>query len=100
MYRNSVAQRDLACPSGRWRPGAQLNVEKAWLSTSGEMRALPPGTPIRCALEDRSLVPEWWPFDPERRLFHSTAVPAGGLPLTVAVTIRGVRTLVRVVALN
>lgn len=80
--------------------GAQLNVEKAWPSTSGEMRALPPGTPIRCALEDRGLAPEWWPFDPERGLFHSTAVPAGGLPLTAVVTTGGVRIVAQIEAVK
>ena len=62
--------------------------------------SVPPGTPILVTLEDGSPLPAWLRFDEALRTLFATAVPAGGLPLTVAVRVGGKRTLVRVAALE
>ena len=70
---------------------------------SGTAPALTTGTPVpttapaievRAVIEGRNVpLPAWLSYSPEQQMFVATAVPDGGLPITIEITVAGQRTL-------
>ena len=80
-----------------------LPAEVAKEVSAGASVSAPAGTPASTALSVISVravitgglapLPGWLRYMPEQQMFVATAVPDGGLPITIEITVNGQRTL-------
>jgi hypothetical protein len=53
-----------------------------------------PAIEVRAVIEGRTVpLPAWLRYTPAQKLFEAAAVPDGGLPITIEITVAGQRTL-------
>jgi len=61
---------------------------------SNAVSAVNPMIEVRAVISGRSSsLPSWLSYSPEQKAFVATAVPDGGMPITIEITIAGQRTL-------
>ena len=53
-----------------------------------------PAIEVRAVISGRTVpLPDWLRYSPEQQMFVATAVPDGGLPITIEIVVAGQRTL-------
>jgi hypothetical protein len=61
---------------------------------SNAVSAVNPTIEVRAVISGRSSpLPSWLSYSPEEKTFVATAVPDGGMPITIEITIAGQRTV-------